>query len=139
MSISELKDGFIEIPHRADLALRVWSSDWMGIFLQSALGLYALMGIKKNSEMIKSRKINLMGVDDETLLISFLNELINEAVLRRVIYHDFKIHIHEFHLEGELKGAAIKTFAREIKAATYHNIKLRRTQSGFETRIVFDV
>ena len=139
MDISKIRDGFIEVPHRADLALRVWSRDRLGIYLQSALGLYALMGIKKNYEVIKSRKISLTGSDDETLLISFLNELINEAVLRKVVFDDFAIHFDGFHMEGELRGVIIRNYAREIKAATYHDIKLRRTQSGFETKIVFDV
>lgn len=139
MTNPRLKDGFVEIPHRADLALQVWSCHRMGIFLQSAMGLYALMGIEKTPELKESRHIELEGSDDETLLINFLNELIVDAVLRKVAYEDFRIHVNNFHLEGELNGVKIKSYTREIKAATYHEIKIKRTRLGFETKIVFDV
>jgi SHS2 domain-containing protein len=42
-------------------------------------------------------------------------------------------------LQATVSGSPITTPAKEIKAVTYHNLKVRRTQRGLATTIVFDV
>jgi SHS2 domain-containing protein len=36
-------------------------------------------------------------------------------------------------------GAPVESQGKEIKAVTYHNLVIQKTQQGFETTIVFDV
>jgi SHS2 domain-containing protein len=132
-------EGFLEIPHRADVALKVWSSDLNGLFIQAARGMYSLMGFGERHGCNISRSVGLSESDSVTLLIRFLNELIYDVQLGSVVYEELKIQILQNRLDGELKGKKTTGFVREIKAATYHECKILQTTAGYETMIVFDI
>lgn len=129
----------MEVPHRADVAIKAWSAELVGLFVQTARGLYALMGAEKSLGDQITRTIKLDEVDRQTLLIRFLNELIYDVQIRSVIYEVFNVQIQQNSLYGELKGRKTAGFVREIKAATYHECKILRTTKGYETVVVFDI
>lgn len=135
----ETAQGYFELPHRADVAIKVWSGDLEGLFVQSACGLYSIMGVDKCNECNISRTIELSESDHETLLIRFLNELIFDVHLRSVIYEEMNIQVQKNRLWGELKGDKTSGFVREVKAATYHECRILKTTAGYETVIVFDI
>ena len=139
MSQLDVQEGFKEVPHRADVAIKAWSCNLAGLFVQAACGLYFLMGVKKGSEHNILRTIELNESDLEMLLIKFLNEIIQEVQLRSVIYDELNIQIQQNCLYGELKGQKISRLVREIKAATYHECKILQTAAGYKTMIVFDI
>lgn len=132
-------EGFIEIPHRADVAIKIWSTDLNGLFIQAARGLYGLMGVEKENPRNISRTISLAEDDLETLLIRFLNELILDVQLQSVMYEAIDIEIQQMRIGGELKGKKITSPIREIKAATYHECNIVQTATGYETMLVFDI
>ena len=129
----------MEVSHRADVAIKVWSKDPNGLFIQAACGLYCLMGVEKGNKRNISRAINLDESDLETLLIRFLNELILDVQLKSVMYEELNFRIQQKSLYGELKGKKITGFVREIKAATFHECNISQTDAGYETVIVFDI
>lgn len=135
----ETAQGYVEVPHRADVAIKVWSEDLGGLFIQSACGLYSIMGIDKINECSISRIIKLNEPDYENLLIRFLNELIFDVQLQSVMYEELNIRIQQMRLSGELKGKKVTSPIREIKAATYHDCNIIQTDAGYETVIVFDI
>lgn len=139
MAQIDAAEGFKEVPHRADAAIKVWSGNLEGLFVQAARGLYFLMGANTSQEGNFSRTISCNELDDETLLIKFLNELILDVQLKSVIYEELDIRIQQHCLNGELKGEKRTGFVREIKAATFHECKVLQTDAGFETMIVFDI
>ena len=139
MPKKEIAQGYVEVPHRADVAIKVWSGNLEGLFVESARGLYTMMGVHKSNEGNISRTIDLNESDHETLLIRFLNELIYDVQLRSVLYEELNIQVQKNRLWGELKGDKTSGFVREIKAATYHECKILQTGAGYETMIVFDI
>lgn len=139
MTQLQKREGFLEIPHRADVALKVWSKELTELFNQAARGLYSLMECGESLEGDISRSINLIESDRETLLIRFLNELIFDAQQGPIMYEELKIHIQQNCLTGVLKGKRTRGFIREIKAATYHECEIHQTDAGYETMIVFDI
>ncbi|NIW50096.1 MAG: archease, partial [Gammaproteobacteria bacterium] len=42
-------------------------------------------------------------------------------------------------LHALLSGSRIKSLAKEIKAATYHNLEILESENGLVANIVFDV
>jgi len=42
-------------------------------------------------------------------------------------------------LHAELSGDEVQNIAKEIKAVTYHNLRVRQTAQGYQVNIVFDV
>jgi SHS2 domain-containing protein len=139
MDVQNQENGFIEIPHSADLALEVWASSLPGLFTQAARGLYDLMQISGANKKVAKREINLEEIDLENLLVSFLNELLADIQQNESSYDQMDLVIDHFSLKGKLTGKKIGRFNREIKAATYHELKIVKKGSGYKTKIIFDI
>ena len=134
--------GFEEISHTADLEIRVWAKDLESLFCQSAAGMIHLCGVEDLVEGISSVKqtIALKAMDYEGLLILFLEELLYRLTEDYMIYDIQKLTItSEYTLKANLKGSQIKSYQRDIKAVTYHNLNISTTADGYEVQIVFDI
>lgn len=84
--------------------------------------------------------IKLEAMDYEGLLILFLEELLYRLTEDYMMYEVGKLTISsEFSLKAQLKGTQIKSYQRDIKAVTYHNLNIKNTASGYEVNIVFDI
>ncbi|MGB2963709.1 MAG: archease [Anaerolineales bacterium] len=138
----ESSEGFEEVAHTADLEIRVWGSDMVSIFRQAAAGMIQLLGVDDLEGGISSVKqtIKLEAMDYEGLLILFLEELLYRLTEDYMMYEVGKLTISsEFSLKAQLKGTQIKSYQRDIKAVTYHNLNIKNTASGYEVNIVFDI
>jgi SHS2 domain-containing protein len=134
--------GFEELAHTADLEIRVWGEDMVSLFQQSAAGMIWLSGVEGLAEGISSvqQSISLEAMDYEGLLILFLEELLYRLTEDYMVYEIQKLSLtSEYTLKAELKGAQIKSYQRDIKAVTYHNLNIRTTVDGYEVNIVFDI
>ncbi len=139
--------GFREHEHMADWELEVWAPTLPALFEQAARGMYALSGIVLNSFPRKVRQLKLAAVDPESLLVGFLQELLYLEETAALGFDQFDIRIRDLDLSAILTGAPILTISKEIKAVTYHNLKIdvsgrgsdRGSDRGLEVRIVFDV
>jgi SHS2 domain-containing protein len=131
--------GFREIAHTADWELEVWASDLPGLFEQAARGMYSLMGVRLLSSPRSSRTLELDAIDGESLLVRFLEELLYMQNLGGLAFDTFQINITEWDLQARLEGAPLESLGKEIKAVTYHKLKIRSVQRQYEVRVVFDV
>ena len=140
--VKESNEGFEEIAHTADLEIRVWGSDMVSIFRQAVAGMIQLLGVEDLNGGISSVKqnIKLEAMDYEGLLILFLEEILYRLTEDYMMYEVGKLTISsEFSLKAQLKGTQIKSYQRDIKAVTYHNLNIITTASGYEVNIVFDI
>ena len=131
--------GYRERPHTADWALDVWAPDLATLLQQAAMGMNALMGLQLRSDSRITRRLDLPAADRETLLVSFLTELLYFAGRDDVGFDAFDLTLNGDRLAADLSGAPIEAQAKEIKAVTYHNLEIRQTERGLEATIVFDV
>ncbi len=134
--------GFEELAHTADLEIRVWGEDLVSLFRQAAAGMIQLSGVEELAEGISSvqQNISLEAMDIEGLLILFLEELLYRLTEDYMVYEIQKLSISsEYTLKAKLTGAQIKSYQRDIKAVTYHNLNIRNTADGYEVNIVFDI
>jgi SHS2 domain-containing protein len=139
MDVQDQENGFKEIPHSADLALEVRASSLPGLFVEAARGLYSLMQLSCAKGKVVLREIKLEEDDLENLLVSFLNELLADIQQNEIIYNRFNLKIDHFSLQGKLTGRRNGGVKREIKATTYHELKIIKIGSGFKTTITFDI
>jgi len=135
--------GYEEVPHTADWALRVWAPDLPSLFQQAAAGMYALAGVVLAADAHLERDLTFTASDAETLLVAFLSELLYVAEQERLAFDHLTLTIvagpQEYVLQAHLRGAAIRSLAKMIKAVTFHNLKIRSLEQGLETEIIFDV
>lgn len=134
-----IESGFKEVSHTADLAVEVWAPDLEELLRCAAHALYHLLGVKGVALSREKQQFSVELGDDESLLVSFLNELLYFYQQGGWVWNDFvftrdadRLIVNGWceYLDGELI---------EIKAATYHRMDIQRTDRGLETIIVFDV
>jgi SHS2 domain-containing protein len=138
MSTMNAPAGFTEVPHTADVALRIWAPDDETLFMQAALGLNAVAGARTGSQSVV-REITLHQADLVSLLVAFLSELVFLQEHEHLAFGEFDLVVAPPDLSGTLKGADILSLERPLKAATFHNLLIENTSRGLEAQIVFDV
>lgn len=131
--------GYEEISHTADWSLRAWADDFERLLAESARGMYWLAGVELAEGPREKREFEVEGPDEEDFLVSFLTELVYYAEQEKVGFDGFDIQTKNGRLKVEVQGAPLKSLTKEIKAVTYHNLKIERTSRGVEAEIVFDV
>lgn len=131
--------GFRELEHTADWELEVWAPDLAGLLEQAALGMYTLAGVRLDPSARRQHQIQLSADDAESLLVAFLQQLLYLSETRGLAFDRFDLKLQDHELEARLSGSAIAVIHKEIKAVTYHNLKITQSDEGLEARIVFDV
>jgi SHS2 domain-containing protein len=131
--------GFRELEHTADWQLEVWAPDLPALLEQSARGMYALAGARLQAGSRLNRKLDLPMKDPESLLVTFLAELLFLEEQEGLAFDAFNLQIEGSLLHAGLGGARLVSIDKEIKAVTYHNLVINKTPRGLEVKIVFDV
>jgi SHS2 domain-containing protein len=131
--------GFEELPHTADCALRVWAPDLTSLFGEAALGFNFISGARLASDARVTRRISLSAADAESLLVTFLTELLYIQEQETLGFDRFYLQVSNTEMSGKLDGARLISLSRTIKAVTFHNLVIRRTPCGNEVEIVLDV
>ena len=134
------KQGFQEKSHTADWEIEAWAVDMEGLFKQTAEGMASLSGLEiggaTNEEL---RYIELTARDEETLLVRFLSELLYWVENENVGFKVRRIAFHRRHLRAEIEVGPILKIDKIIKAVTWHDLVIRKSEGVFSVSIVFDV
>lgn len=130
--------GFFEVPHTADIAIEVSANNHADLFINAANGLYHILGIRTGSANRNRIHLEMEEMDIEGLLVLFLNELLYYVKSMRAAAN-FQLKIKGCSLYGTLDMVEIESCQREIKAVTYNELKIRKVDDGYKTRIVFDI
>lgn len=135
---------FEVIEHTADIGIVAYGADIKQVFANAALGLFNLMADLDNLKESVKREIELSAEEVEVLLVEWLNELIYISEVEHIIFKRFEI--NEFsntRLKATCFGEKIKPgqhrLKREIKAATYHMLKLNKEDGSYKVSIIFDI
>jgi SHS2 domain-containing protein len=134
-----MRAGFEERPHTADRALRVWAADLPALFTEAARGMYFLMEMHLAPAPRSTRVFETQAPDPESLLVSFLSELLFLLENERLAFDRFEIHCEATALHVQMSGAPFQSLTGLVKAVTYHNLIIQRKKGRYEAEIVFDV
>jgi len=129
---------FEEIPHKADAAIIAYGYSLPELFSHAALGFYHIMGSKGESQSRVEDVILIQASDVETLLVSFLTELLflAEKGIKAEIY---ELEINDKALRAKIYKMSVQRFSKFIKAVTFNEMKISKRDGIFLTRIVFDL
>ena len=132
---------FEEVDHTADRALRVWAADARSLFLDAAHGMINLMGDPPpGCTPTGWQDIELEAIDQESLLVEWLNELLYLAEETGGLFVTFDVlALTEYHLRARAGWVPARASKAHIKAATYHNLAIVQTADGVSVELTFDV
>jgi SHS2 domain-containing protein len=130
--------------HTADLGIEVYGEDQKQLFVNAGLALFDLITDIDKVEVKTSLSLTAEGINLEDLMVSWLRELLYLHQVKGYLFRDFAIHeISDKVLKAAVKGEKFDSrrheLIREIKAATYHQIKVVCEKGVWISRIVFDI
>jgi SHS2 domain-containing protein len=135
---------YIQIPHTADMAARIYGSTLKELFENAAYAMFDMSADLSSGAPEIVQHVRAGGADMEDLLVSWLNELLFRSSSEDIIFTGFTVDsLHENEVKAAVKGFRAdpgkRTCKAEIKAATYHDLNIVKTPGGYEVAVVFDV
>lgn len=131
------------IEHTADAGIESYGDTLGELFENSALGMMSMMLDPGSVEPREEVEIDLAGEDTEELLFEWLNHLLFLIETKGLAFGDFRLEIDGNRLRGSALGERLDrerhSLGTQIKAATYHGMKVERRNSGWQARVIFDL
>lgn len=135
---------FETFEHTADLGLRVRAADLESLFAEAGQALFAaILDNPSHVRPVRRVSIHVGGGDREYLLFDWLNELLYRFEVGRLVFARFEVRLSAEGLEAEAWGEPLDPsrhrLAREVKAVTYHGLKLAAVPDGWLAEVVVDI
>ena len=131
---------FEEIEHTADIAIRIRGRDLAELFANAAYGMACQLADPGTVVQTNEQRIELDGYDVETLLVSWLEELLYLGERDECVFTAFDVdQVTPTHLWATVRGGPVEEHGAHIKAVTFNELEIVHTGTGYETTVVFDV
>jgi SHS2 domain-containing protein len=135
-------DDVREIDHSGDVGLEIRAASRAGLLENATRGLCALMTWSR-VEPVFSRTIEVRAASFTDLVVDWLSAVILASATHAELYAGATLEIaDEGYAKGTLLGAPLEPeheLRFDVKAATYHDIVVEPTGSGYHARIIFDL
>jgi SHS2 domain-containing protein len=130
--------------HTADLGLRARAAELDTLFAEAGLAL--MSAIVDNVSAIEPREkieVHLEGTDREYLLFDWLNELLYRFDTRHLVCCKFEVRMTDTGLDAVAWGESLDPerhgLGHEVKAITYHGLKVEQTADGWLAEVIVDI
>ncbi len=134
---------FETFDHTADLGLRIRAADRNALFVDAATALFStIVGDLTTVQPLERRDVRLPEDDDDYLLFDWLKALLFWFDSEHLVFGKF-----EAHVDGGMTGAAWgepldptrHALEHEVKAITYHGLRVDQTADGWLAEIIVDI
>jgi tRNA nucleotidyltransferase (CCA-adding enzyme) len=130
---TEQRGKWEHFPHDADVGLRGWGATPAEAFEQAAHALSAIITLAEVKPKVAVR-LSCEAPDLELLFVEWLNAIIYEMAVRKMLFGRFLVRIENNRLEGMLWGEPVDVErhapACEPKGATYTALKVAKDTDG---------
>jgi SHS2 domain-containing protein len=130
--------------HTADLGLRVQADSLEALFVSAAQGLLAMLVADTSTVRPLITKSIWLSADEKAyLLFDWLSELLYAFETDKLMLAEFDLKIDGNKLtaicRGELMDADRHRMEHEVKAITYHGLKVEKTPAGWFAEVIVDI
>jgi len=130
--------------HTADVGIHAFGHTLPELFIHAAQGMESLMVAPEQVHESVTREIAVEGHDVVSLMIAWLNELVFLFDTEYLLFRTFEIGAFTEtsllgNASGELYDAQRHDLSSAIKAVTWHEAAVERTNEGYKARIIFDI
>jgi len=132
------------IDHTADVGVRAFGKTLEELFRNAALGMFEIIADLETVGATATTELTLTAETLEDLYILWHQELLFQSSVDGVVYKEFNFsELTEKKLSATVRGEKFnpktQSLKKEIKAATYHGLKVRKTQEGWVGEVIFDI
>ena len=130
--------------HTADLGLRIRAADLNTLFAEAGQALFATL-VEDIAAVAPARKldVNIAGTDREYLLFDWLKELLYRFDAEHMLFSRFEVRVDDNGLHGSAWGEPLDRdrheLAHEVKAITYHGLRVEPTADGWLAEVIVDI
>jgi SHS2 domain-containing protein len=130
--------------HTADIGLRIRAQDFASLLAEAGKALFSAMVANLDQvRPVQEVQFTVKGTDYEELLHDWLAELLFTFHVSRMVFCDFTVKIQEDGLtavgRGEPIDLARHEIDTEIKAITWHELKIVHVPDGLEAEVIVDI
>jgi SHS2 domain-containing protein len=131
------------IEHTADTGIVAYGTELEEAFANAAYAMFTLIADLEDVKEVVCRQIEVEAGDRESLVVSWLNELLYLFDVEGIIFKRFRVtELSETSLKaegyGELIDKARHSLKAGVKAATYYMLRVEK-DNGYSVRVIFDV
>jgi SHS2 domain-containing protein len=130
--------------HTADLGLRARAPDLDTLFAEAARALFA--AIVEDPATVQPQQrvdISVEGEDREYLLFDWLRTLLGRFDTAHQLFSQFEVHVTPHGLSGSAWGERLDperhALDHEVKAITYHGLRVEQTADGWLAEVIVDI
>jgi SHS2 domain-containing protein len=130
--------------HTADLGLRVRADDLNTLFRDAAVGLFAMIAERVPADDPgETLRFRIDGSRLDWLLFDWLNELLFTFESRGLLLHGFEVEVGSERVDARASAVAFdagkQRALREVKAITYHGLRVERIERGWIAEVIVDI
>jgi len=142
---------FEQLPHTADIKIRVYGKTLEELFRNALVGMFQIIGTRSEQCTTKNDRLvcdNLPGryavevssPQQDLLLADFLSEALFLSDIHNQAFFNLEVQeLTETHIRATVHGVDVEGFDTEIKAVTYHELKLQQVDGIWQAEVVFDI
>jgi SHS2 domain-containing protein len=131
--------------HTADLGLRVRAASFEELLAEAGRGLLAMLVANPAAvRPVQTRTIELAAGEPSYLLFDWLSELLYAFESDKLLLSQFDVHIAGDRLTAACRGESMDEsrheMDHEVKAITYHGLKVEQDASGeWSAEVIVDI
>jgi SHS2 domain-containing protein len=130
--------------HQADLGLEVDAADGPALFAEAGLAFFATVCDLDTVREQDTYDLAGEAGSVEELLVGWLNDLVflfeaDGVVCRRISFPEWSETSYRAELHGEPADPARHAPRDVVKAATYHDLSVSRSEGRWQARVILDV
>ena len=133
---------YIELPHTADIKIRVTSESLEGLFSETATAMMTILYGRTGPGTIH-RTISIGSDSPEELMIDFLSEVLYISEVDGLVFSSFSVSLAGNSLTATLTGEPFDPSKHrggaEIKGVSYSGLRILKEDDAYVLDILFDV
>jgi SHS2 domain-containing protein len=139
-----MTEGYRILEHPSDVGIEAAGRSLKEVFEYAALGLVSIIADPSTVDFAERRFVALEGSDHENLLVKWLSELLYLYDGQQFLPSDVEItRLTSQQLEASVMGESVDAqkhaLKTDVKAITYHQLKVEEREDGFLVRVFVDI
>ncbi len=139
-----MKQGFHIIEHPSDIGIEAYGNSLKEVFGYAASGLISIIVEPSSVDPVEQRFVRLVASDVESLLVKWLSEILylydgQNFLMSDVSIEQISLNEIEALITGEPVNERKHEFKMDVKAITYHQLKVTREKGNWSVRVFLDI
>jgi SHS2 domain-containing protein len=135
---------FETFDHTADIGLRMTAATLAELLADAGRGFSSLIVANlADVRPVEERTVQVAGAEPDYLLFDWLNELVYLLDREHLVFSQFDVTVNDAGLTAICRGEPLDRtrhqLEHEVKAVTYHDLKVEQSEHGWLAEVILDI